>query len=283
MQEFLLNNGVAMPAQGYGVFHITDKKQCRECVLRALETGYRMIDTAASYHNEDAVGDAVRACGIPRKELFISTKLWVQDSGYENTMKAFHASLKRLGLDYLDLYLIHHPFGDYYGSWRAMSRLLEEGLVRAIGVCNFSPDRLIDLCMNQEIKPAVNQLELHPFHQQEEALRVMKRYGVIPQAWGPLAEGQRNIFCNGILQKIAKKHERTTAQVILRWNLQRGISVIPKTVHPERMVENLRVWDFELTDSDMREIKKLDVGHSEIIDHHCWCTARQLNEIKIHE
>ena len=283
MQELLLNNGVAMPAQGYGVFHITDKKQCRECVLRALETGYRMIDTAAAYHNEDAVGDAVRDCGIPRKELFISTKLWVQDSGYENTMKAFHASLKQLGLDYLDLYLIHHPFGDYYGSWRAMSRLLEEGLVRAIGVCNFSPDRLIDLCMNQEIRPAVNQLELHPFYQQQEALRVMKRYGVTPQAWGPLAEGQRNIFRNEILQKIAKRHGRTIAQVVLRWNLQRGVSVIPKTIHPKRMEENLRVWDFELTDSDMREVGKLDIGHSEIIDHRCWCTARQLNEIKIHE
>lgn len=283
MQHITLNNGVRMPLQGYGVFQITDEKQCEACVNYALEAGYRLFDTAAAYGNEEAVGSAIRQSNIPREELFITTKLWVQDAGYENTLKAFNTSLKKLGLDYLDLYLIHQPFGDYYGAWRAMERLYKEGVIRAVGVCNFTPERIVDLCMNHEIRPVVNQIEIHPFYQQWEALRVMADYGVTPQAWGPLSEGQRDIFEHKILKKIAQKYGKTTAQIILRWHLQRGVVTIPKTVHTERMRENLGIWDFELTGSDMEAIKTMDIGHSEIIDHHCFCTARQLNSLKIHD
>lgn len=283
MQYITLNNGVKMPLQGYGVFQITDEKQCEDCVSNALEAGYRLFDTAAAYGNEEAVGSAIRQSGISREELFITTKLWVQDAGYEKTLKAFDTSLKKLGLDYLDLYLIHQPFGDYYGAWRAMERLYEEGVIRALGVCNFTPERIVDLCMNHEIRPAVNQIEIHPFYQQCEALRVMTDYGVTPQAWGPLSEGQKDIFKHRILKKIAQKYGKTTAQIILRWHLQRGVVTIPKTVHPERMRENLGILDFELTGSDMEAIKTMDIGHSEIIDHRCFCTARQLNSLKIHD
>lgn len=283
MQSVTLRNGVEMPVLGYGTFQITDPAVCEKCVSDALELSYRLFDTAASYQNETAVGKAVRSSGIPRKDLFITTKLWVQDAGYDNTLKAFDISLKKLGLDYVDLYLIHQPFGDTYGAWRAMERLYREGVIRAIGVSNFSPDRLVDLCMNQEISPMVNQIEIHPFFQQQEALKVMEEYHVTPEAWGPLSEAQKNIFHDKVLSQIAQKHEKTTAQVILRWHFQRGIVTIPRTIRRERMAENLDIWDFSLTEKEMAAIAGMDIGHSEIIDHRCFVTARQLNSVKIHE
>ena len=282
MQDYTLSNGVCMPALGYGTFQITDTALCEQCVENALDAGYRLFDTAASYGNEEAVGHAIRRSGIPRKEIFVTTKLWVQDTGYDNTLKAFDTSLKKLGLEYIDLYLIHQPFGDIYGAWRAMERLYQEGAVRAIGVSNFSPERLVDLCMNHTIKPMVNQIEIHPFYQEGEAIKVMRDYGVIPQAWGPLSEAQRDIFHHPILTRIAKKHEKTTAQVILRWHYQRSVATIPKTVHRERMSENLSIFDFTLADKEMASIAAMDIGHSEIIDHRCYCTARQFNSVKIH-
>ncbi len=282
MQYRTLSNGVELPMIGYGTFQIKDAAQCENCVSEALETGYRLFDTAASYENEAAIGMALRSSGLPREELFITTKLWVQDAGYDGTLRAFDASLKRLGLDILDLYLIHQPFGDYYGAWRAMERLYHEGAVRAIGVSNFTPERLVDLCMNQEIKPMVNQIEIHPFFQQNTTLRVMEDYGALPQAWGPFSEAQKDIFNHKMLAKIAGRHSKTTAQVILRWHIQRNIPTVPKTVHKERMIENLDVFDFELSEKEMESITSMDIGHSEIIDHHSFCTARQLNSVKIH-
>ena len=282
MQYRTLSNGVELPMIGYGTFQIKDAAQCENCVSEALETGYRLFDTAASYENEAAIGMALRSSGVPREELFITTKLWVQDAGYDGTLRAFDASLKRLGLDILDLYLIHQPFGDYYGAWRAMERLYHEGAVRAIGVSNFTPERLVGLCMNQEIKPMVNQIEIHPFFQQNTTLRVMEDYGVLPQAWGPFSEAQKDIFNHKMLAKIAGRHSKTTAQVILRWHIQRNIPTVPKTVHKERMIENLDVFDFELSEKEMESITSMDIGHSEIIDHHSFCTARQLNSVKIH-
>ena len=278
----MLSNGVGMPVLGYGVFQITDAAECERCVGEALARGYRLLDTAAAYRNEQAVGAAVACSGIARSEVFVTTKLWVQDAGYDSTLRAFDASLKRLGLDYIDLYLIHQPFGDYYGAWRAMERLYREGAVRAIGVSNFSPERLVDLCMNHEIRPMVNQIEIHPFFQQQEALTVMQKYGVQPEAWGPLFEAQRDIFHHKVLGQIARRHGRTTAQVILRWHYQRGVVTIPKTVRPERMDENRSIWDFSLTPKEMAAIAGMDIGHSEIIDHRCYATARQLNSVKIH-
>ena len=282
MQYRTLSNGVELPMVGYGTFQIRDAVQCEQCVLQAVETGYRLFDTAASYENEAAVGAALRSSGVPREELFLITKLWVQDAGYDGTLKAFDRSLKKLGLGHIDLYLIHQPFGDYYGAWRAMERLYREGAVRAIGVSNFTPERLVDLYMNQEVKPMVNQIEIHPFFQQNTALRVMEDYGVVPQAWGPFSEAQKDIFHHKTLAKIAGRHGKTTAQVILRWHLQRNIPAIPKPVHRERMIENLNVFDFELTGKEMESIAGMDIGHSEIIDHHCFSTARQLNSVKIH-
>ena len=277
-----LSNGVELPMIGYGTFQIKDAAQCEACVAAALEAGYRLFDTAASYENEAAVGAALRGSGLPREEWFVTTKLWVQDAGYDETLKAFEQSLERLGLDCIDLYLIHQPFGDCYGAWRAMERLYRERAVRAIGVSNFPPERLVDLCMNQEIKPMVNQIEIHPFFQQNTALRVMEDYGVVPQAWGPFSEAQKDIFNHKTLAKIASRHGKTTAQVILRWHLQRDLPTIPKTVHQERMIENLDVFDFELSEKELESIAGMDIGHSEIIDHHSFCTARQLNSVKIH-
>ena len=282
MQSRTLYNGIELPMIGYGTFQIRDSSQCEQCVSEALEAGYRLFDTAASYENESAIGRALRSSGLPREEWFVTTKLWVQDAGYDSTLGAFESSLKKLGLDYLDLYLIHQPFSDYYGAWRAMERLYQEGAVRAIGVSNFTSERLVDLCMNQECKPMVNQIEIHPFFQQNTALRVMEDYGVIPQAWGPFSEAQKDIFNHKTLAKIANRHGKTTAQVILRWHLQRNIPAIPKTVRKERMTENLDIFDFELTEKEMESIAGMDIGHSEIIDHHCFCTARQLNSVKIH-
>ena len=282
MQTVCLNNGVQMPLEGFGVFQVPDAAQCEQAVSDALEAGYRLIDTAAAYMNEEAVGNAIRTSGIPRKDLFITTKLWVQDAGYESAKKAFETSLNKLGLEYLDLYLIHQPFHDYYGAWRAMEELYKEGRIRAIGVSNFYPDRLVDLCVNAEIIPAVNQVECHPFFQQKDALKVMKEYGVQPEAWGPFAEGKNNFFQNPILAEIAAKYGKSVAKVALRWNVQRGVVVIPKSVHKERIQENFNIWDFELSDKDMETISDMYIGHSEIINHFTADTAKWLNELKIH-
>ena len=282
MQTVCLNNGVQMPLEGFGVFQVPDAAQCEQAVSDALEAGYRLIDTAAAYMNEEAVGNAIRTSDIPRKDLFITTKLWVQDADYESAKKAFETSLNKLGLDYLDLYLIHQPFHDYYGAWRAMEELYKEGRIRAIGVSNFYPDRLVDLCVNAEIIPAVNQVECHPFFQQKDALKVMKEYGVQLEAWGPFAEGKNNFFKNPILAEIAAKYGKSVAQVALRWNVQRGVVVIPKSVHKERIQENFNIWDFELSDKDMEAIFDMDIGHSEIVNHFTADTAKWLNDLKIH-
>ena len=282
MQTVCLNNGVQMPLEGFGVFQVPDAAQCEQAVSDALEAGYRLIDTAAAYMNEEAVGNAIRTSDIPRKDLFITTKLWVQDADYESAKKAFETSLNKLGLEYLDLYLIHQPFHDYYGAWRAMEELYKEGRIRAIGVSNFYPDRLVDLCVNAEIIPAVNQVECHPFFQQKDALKVMKEYGVQPEAWGPFAEGKNNFFQNPILAEIAAKYGKSVAQVALRWNVQIGVVVIPKSVHKERIQENFNIWDFELSDKDMETISDMDIGHSEIINHFTADTAKWLNGLKIH-
>ena len=283
MEYVTLNNGVTMPMEGFGVFQIPEAAVCEEAVIHALDTGYRLIDTAAAYFNEEAVGAALKKSGIPREELFITTKLWIQDASYEGAKKAFQTSLEKLGLDYLDLYLIHQPMSDYYGAWRAMEELYADGKIRAIGVCNFYPDRLADLCMNVKVIPAVNQVELHPFFAQDGALETMREWNVQPEAWGPLAEGRHDIFTHPLLKKIGEKYGKTPAQTALRWNAQRGVVIIPKTVHPERMKENLDIWDFQLTEEEMNAISKLDLGHSEIIDHGAAETAKWLNGWKIHE
>lgn len=266
VQKVKLNNGVEMPMEGFGVFQVSDLSVCEQAVADALETGYRLIDTASSYQNEEAVGRAITRAGVPREELFITTKAYIQQMGYENTKRAFEESLEKLGLEYLDLYLIHMPYGDYYGSWRAMEELYKEGKVRAIGVSNFLPDRLIDLCYNAEIVPAINQIERHPHYQREKHLAVMREFGVQPQAWAPFAEGLKGMFAEPVLAEIAKKHGKTPAQVILRWNIQSGVIVIPKSVHRERMAENLSIWDFELDAGDMEKIKSLDKDCPSMLD-----------------
>lgn len=283
MEYVTLKNGVKMPMEGFGVFQVQDPAVCEQAVTDALQAGYRLIDTAAAYFNEEAVGAAIKKSGVPREELFITTKLWIQDAGYENAKKAFQTSLNKLGLEYLDLYLIHQPFSDYYGSWRAMEELYEAGKIRAIGVCNFYPERLADLCVNARIVPMVNQVEIHPFFAQTDALETMKDFGVQPEAWGPLAEGNHGIFTNEVLGSIAAKYGKSIAQVVLRWNTQRGVVIIPKSTHRERIEENLDIWDFTLSDEDMNAIASLDLGHSEIIDHSSAETAKRLNGWKIHE
>lgn len=283
MEYAVLNNGIKMPMEGFGVFQVPDPAQCEQAVLDAIASGYRLIDTAAAYMNEKAVGEAVKKCGVPREELFITTKLWVQDASYEGAKKAIQTSLDNLGLDYLDLYLIHQPMGDYIGAYRAMEEAYKEGKLRAIGVCNFYPARLADFCETVEVKPAVNQVELHPFFQQENALELMKEYGVVPEAWGPFAEGNHGIFTHPVLAKIGEKYGRSAAQVALRWNVQRGVVVIPKSVHKERMEQNTNIWDFQLSEEDMAEIAKLDLGHSEIVNHDDPGFAKMLHGMKIHD
>ena len=283
MQYRSLSNGVKLPMIGYGTFQIKDAAQCEQCVSEALEAGYRLFDTAASYENEAAIGRALRGSRVPRDEWFVTTKLWVQDAGYDGTLKAFDSSLKQLGLDYIDLYLIHQPFGDYYGAWRAMEEAYKEGKLKAIGVCNFYPNRLADLCETVEVKPAVNQVELHPFFQQENALALMKQYGVHPEAWGPFAEGNHGIFTHPVLSAIGQKYGKSAAQVALRWNVQRGVTVIPKSVHKERMEQNMAIWDFQLSNEDMAEIAGLDIGHSEIVDHSDPKFVQMLHQVKVHE
>lgn len=270
-----------MPILGFGVFQVPDPAECERSVLNAIETGYRLIDTAASYGNEEAVGKAVKASGVARKDLFITTKIWIYSNGYEDAKAAFENSLKRLSLDYVDLYLIHQPFGDVYGEWRAMQELYKEGKIRAIGVSNFSPDRLMDLMIHNEIVPAVNQIETHPFHQQIETQRFLQDYDVQIESWGPFAEGKNNIFHNELLASIATKHNKTIAQVILRWLTQRGVVVIPKSVRKERMEENFNSLDFELSAEDMEAIKTLDTKTSSFFDHRDPAMVKWLGTRKI--
>ena len=278
-----LNNGIEMPLEGFGVFQVPDPAVCEQAVLDAIATGYRLIDTAAAYMNEEAVGKAIAKCGVPREELFITTKLWVQDASYEGARAAIETSLRKLGLDYIDLYLIHQPMGDYIGAYRAMEEAYKAGKLRAIGVCNCYPQILADICETVDVIPAVNQVELHPFFQQENALALMKQYGVQPEAWGPFAEGNHGIFTHPVLTKIGEKYGKSAAQVALRWNVQRGVIVIPKSVHKERMEQNIDIWDFRLSDADMAEIAKLDIGHSEIVDHYDPKFVQMLHQLKVHE
>ena len=284
MMEFVtLNNGVKMPLEGFGVFQVPDPAVCEQAVLDAIATGYRLVDTAAAYMNEQAVGAAIQKCGVPREELFITTKLWVQDASYEGAKRAIETSLRNLGLDYIDLYLIHQPMGDYIGAYRAMEEAYREGKLKAIGVCNFYPNRLTDLCETVEVTPAVNQVELHPFFQQENALTLMKEYGVVPEAWGPFAEGNHGIFTHPVLTEIGKQYGKTAAQVALRWNVQRGVVVIPKSIHKNRMEQNIDIWDFQLSEEDMAQIAKLDLGHSEIVDHSDPGFVKMLHSMKVHD
>jgi len=267
MQKVTLNNGVEMPILGFGVFQMRDENECEQAVYDAIMAGYRLIDTAASYLNEEAVGRAIKRSGVPREELFITTKLWVQDAGYESTKKAFANSLKRLQMDYLDLYLIHQPFGDVYGSWRAMEELYREGKIRAIGVSNFYSDRLIDLIIHNEVVPAVNQVETHVFNQQIESHNFMKENNVQIESWGPFAEGKNNMFQNETLVSIAENYNKSVAQVVLRWLTQRGVVAIPKSVRKERINENFNIFDFELRGEDMEKIATLDTKQSLFFSH----------------
>lgn len=267
MQNVILNNGVEMPILGFGVFQIQDENECEQAVYDAIMAGYRLIDTAASYLNEEAVGRAIKRSGVPREELFITTKLWVQDTGYESTKKAFAKSLERLQLDYMDLYLIHQPFGDVHGSWRAMEELYNEGKIKAIGVSNFHPDRLIDLIIHNEVAPAVNQVETHVFNQQIDSAKFMVENNVQIESWGPFAEGKNDMFQNESLVSIAEKHNKSVAQVILRWLTQRGVVAIPKSVRKERIIENFNIFDFDLSHEDMEKIAKLDTKESLFFSH----------------
>lgn len=280
MQKVTLNNGVEMPILGFGVYQVPDAAECERSVAQALEVGYRLLDTAAAYENEEAVGKAIRNSGIARSELFVTTKLWIQDAGYESAKRAFQRSLDRLGLDYLDLYLIHQPFGDVYGAWRAMEELQREGRIRAIGVSNFQPDRVMDLIIHNEVVPAVNQIETHPFHQQVETQKFLQDNHVQIESWGPFAEGRNNIFHNDVLLALAKKHGKSVAQVILRWLVQRGVVAIPKSVHKERIAENFDVFDFELGADDMRAIAALDSRQSAFFDHRDPAMVKMLGTVK---
>lgn len=279
MEHRILNNGVEMPVLGFGVYQVGETV-CEQCVRDAIAAGYRSIDTASAYLNERAVGRAIQRSGVPREELFITTKLWVQDAGYESTKRAFAKSLERLQLDYFDLYLIHQPFGDVYGSWRAMEELYREGAVRAIGVSNFQPDRLVDLILHNEVVPAVNQVETHPFCQQTEAAAVMASEGVQIESWAPFAEGRNNLFGNGTLVSLAAKYRKSVAQVVLRWLIQRGVVVIPKSVRPERMAENIAVFDFHLAPEDMDLIATLDTRRSCFLSHRDPETVKWLGTMK---
>lgn len=267
MEFVTLNNAIRMPMEGFGVFQVPDPAVCKQAVLDAIATGYRLIDTAAAYMNEEAVGEAIRECGLPRSELFITTKLWVSDANYDKAKAAIQRSMDKLGVTYIDLYLIHQPMGDYIGAYRAMEEAYKEGYLRAIGVCNCYPHVLADICETVEVTPAVNQVELHPFFQQPEALKLMAEYDVVPEAWGPFAEGKHGIFTNPVLVEIGQKYGKSAAQVALRWNIDRGVVVIPKSVHKDRMEQNFDIWDFKLNEDEIERITALDLGHSEIVNH----------------
>jgi diketogulonate reductase-like aldo/keto reductase len=282
MQTVKLNNGVEIPILGFGVFQITDPAECERSVIDAIETGYTLIDTAASYQNEEAVGRGIQQSGMAREDLFITTKLWIQSNGYEDTLKAFENSLNRLQMDYLDLYLIHQPCGDVYGEWRAMEELYQQGKIRAIGISNFHTDRTIDLIIHNQITPAANQIEVSPFQQQIDSQKFFESNGVMVEAWAPFAEGRNNIFENETLLSIAAKHNKSVAQVILRWVVQRGIIALAKTVHTERMLENISIFDFELDADDVAAIATLDTKTSSFFDHRDpqmvkWLGERNLN------
>ena len=278
MQFTTLNNGVTMPMLGFGVYQMNDAAACEAAVAEALRVGYRLIDTAAAYGNEESVGRAIAKSGIPREEIFVTTKLWLSDAGFDKTRLAFQRSLDRLQLDYLDLYLIHQPYGDVYGAWRAMEELNEAGRIRAIGVSNFHPDRVMDLMLHNRTAPAVNQIETHPFCQQIEAAKFLHENGVQIESWGPFAEGRNNLFSNPVLSAVATKYQRSIAQIVLRWLLQRGVVAIPKSVRPERMAENFHIFDFELDGADMAAIAALDTGKSAFFDHRDPAIVKWLGE-----
>jgi len=281
MHTVTLNNGTTMPIAGYGVFQIADAQECSRCVIDAIQAGYRLIDTAASYMNEAAVGQGIKDSGLAREQLFVTSKLWVQHTGYENTLKAIDDSLRRLHLDYLDLYLIHQPYGDVHGSWHAMQDAYRSGKLRAIGVSNFEPDRLMDIAAFNEIKPAVNQIEVNPFQQQGESLAFMRDLGVQAEAWAPFAEGRHNLFQNPLLQAIARKHEKTIGQVVLRWVVQLGVVALAKSVRKERMAENLAIFDFELDIDDSAKITTLDTGTSSFFSHRDPSIVKWMSERKL--
>lgn len=272
-----------MPILGFGVYQVPDAEECERSVSQAIETGYRLIDTAAIYMNEEAVGNAVKKSGVPREEIFVTTKLWISDAGYERTKKAFEKSLRKLQLDYLDLYLIHQPFGDVYGSWRAMEELYREGVIKAIGISNFPPDRVMDLIIHNEIVPAVNQIETHPFHQQIETQKFLRENNVQIESWGPFAEGRNDIFQNKLLSSIGERYGKSIAQVILRWFVQREVVVIPKSVRKERIAENFNIFDFELTAGDMDTIKTLDTKETLFFDHRDPEMVKSLGTFKLED
>lgn len=280
MEYTMLNNGVKMPLLGFGVYMMTDLEECEKSVLHAIETGYRLLDTSSAYFNEEAVGRAIKKSGIPREELFVTTKLWIQDAGYENAKAGFETSLQKLGLDYLDLYLIHQPCGDCYGSWRAMTELYQEGRIRAIGVCNFNSDRLVDFVMNNELPPAINQVEFHPYFQQKKAEEIMREYDVQMEAWSPLGHGGKGILENDVLVSIGKRYGKTPAQIILRWDIERGIATILKSVRKERIEENFDVFDFHLTTEEITAIDQLD-RNDHIADLTDVELIKKLNQLKV--
>lgn len=283
MEYRTLANGVKMPMLGYGVFQVRDHEQCRQVVKDAISVGYRLIDTAQSYMNQKAVGEAIRESGVAREEIFLTTKIWMQDNSYEKCRKAVDLALSELDTDYIDLLLLHQPMGDYYGAWRALEEAYEAGKVRAIGMANCYPQIIADMCETVRIRPMVNQVEMHPFFQQQLNVDTMDSYGVVPEAWGPFNEGKRNLFTDPILTEIGAKYGKSAAQVALRWNIQRGVVVIPKSVHKNRMEQNFDVFDFELSAEDMEKIKTMDIGHSEIIDHTDPALIKSLHAYKVHE
>ena len=279
MQYVTLANGVKMPILGYGVYQVSNE-ECERCVLDAISVGYRSIDTAQAYHNEEAVGSAIEKCGVPRDELFLTTKVWISNAGYERAKASIDASLKKLRTDYIDLLLIHQPFGDYYGTWRAMEEAYRAGKLRAIGVSNFYPDHLVDLCKFVDIKPMVNQVETHVFQQQTKAREWMDKYGVAHESWGPFAEGRKDFFTNAVLCEIGQKYQKSAAQVALRFLIQRGVIVIPKSTHKERMKENFEVFNFTLTESDMQKIAALDESESAFFSHYDPATVEFITSVK---